>query len=113
MDEEASFRTPHPTGHLRDEPDKSEAIQSETRIHQPRSEQQNRAWNTMRWFDGTTKTPGDFYTRFQQLPDEDATFLKCFYDIADDWDLFKMICKFWNVPLVSRRAAPVTGSPTA
>ncbi|MHC4508507.1 MAG: hypothetical protein ACYTAO_06040 [Planctomycetota bacterium] len=103
MDEEKSFRTPHSTGHLPAEPDKSEAVQSETQIHQPPSEQQNRAWGTMRWFDGTAKTEADFYTRFQELPDEDATFLKCFYDIAEDFELFKIICKFWNVSLSGKR----------
>ena len=100
MDEEKSSRPPHKTNF-------------KTKVHQPRAEQQNRTWNTMRWFDGTPKTQADFYARFQELADEDATFLKCFYDIADDWDLFKMICKFWNVPLVARRATSVAGSPTA
>jgi hypothetical protein len=40
-------------------------------------------------------------------------FLKCFYDITEDWDLFKMICKFWNVPVMSRRSSLAAGSPTA
>ncbi|UCC96409.1 MAG: hypothetical protein JSW66_11245 [Phycisphaerales bacterium] len=103
MDEEESFRTPYSAGHLPAEPDKSEVVQSETHIHQPRSEQQNRAWSTMRWFEGTAKIEADFYTRFQELPDEDTTFLKCFYDITDDFELFKIICKFWNVSLSGRR----------
>ena len=103
MDEEKSFRTPH----------KSKTVKSETRIPQPRSELQSRAWTTMKWFDGTAKNESAFYHRFQELPDEDATFLKCFYDITDDWDLFKMICKFWNVPLVSRRSSLAAAAPTA
>jgi len=99
MAEEKSFRPPHKTS-------------SKTQALQPRSELQNRAWNTMRWFDSTPKTQAAFYDRFQELADEDATFLKCFYDIADDWDLFKMICKFWNVPVVSRRTPMAANSPT-
>jgi len=103
MDEEKLFRTPH----------KSKTVESETKISQPRSELQSRAWTTMKWFDDTAKNESAFYHRFQELPDEDATFLKCFYDISDDWDLFKMICKFWNVPLVSRRCSLAAASPTA
>ncbi len=45
MDEEKSFRTPH----------KSKTGKSETKILQPRAELQSRAWNTMKWFDGTAK----------------------------------------------------------
>jgi len=103
MDEEKPFGTPH----------KSQTVKSETKIPQPRSEQQSRAWTTMKWFDGTAKNESAFYHRFQELQDEDAMFLKCFYDITDDWDLFKMICKFWNVPLVSRRSSLAAASPTA
>ena len=98
MDEEKSFQPPQKKN-------------SKTQVLQPRSEQQSRAWNTMRWFDGTPKTQADFYSRFQELADEDATFLKCFYNITEDWDLLKIICKFWNVPLVSRRSSLAAGSP--
>ena len=66
----------------------------------------------MKWFNGTAKNESAFYQRFQELPDEDAMFLKCFYDITDDWDLFKMICKFWDVPVISRRSSLAAGSPT-
>jgi hypothetical protein len=99
MDEEKSFRPPHKKS-------------SKNQVLQPRSELQNRAWNTMRWFDGTPKTQAAFYSRFQELADEDVMFLKCFYDITEDWDLFKMICKFWNVPIVSRRTPLTSGSAT-
>jgi hypothetical protein len=101
MDEEKSLRPPHKTD-------------SKNQVYQPRAEQQDRAWNTMRWFDGTPKTQAGFYARFQEMADEDTMFLKCFYDITDDWDLFKMICKFWNVPLTSRRVAvtAAAGLPT-
>jgi hypothetical protein len=102
MDEERSFRTSH----------KSKAVKSETKILQPRAELQSRAWNTMKWFDGVAKNESAFYRRFQELPDEDSMFLKCFYDISDDWDLFKMVCKFWNVPVISRRSSLAATLPT-
>lgn len=97
MNEEKSFQPSHKTN-------------SKTQVLQPRSELQNRAWNTMRWFDGTPKTQAAFYSRFQELGEEDVTFLMCFYDIHEDWDLFKIICKFWNVPVVSRRSPLVSGA---
>jgi len=62
-----------------------------------KSERQNRAWNTMRWFKGVPANETEFYARFEAMPLEDSTFLKSFYNISDDWDLFRMICKFWNV----------------
>jgi len=62
-----------------------------------KSERQNRAWNTMKWFKGVSMNEVEFYARFETMPLEEATFLKSFYNISDDWDLFRMICKFWNV----------------
>ena len=103
MEQERPFRPPH----------ESITVKSDNKALQPRSELQSRAWTTMKWFDGTAKNESAFYRRFQELQDEDATFLKCFYDITDDWDLFKMICKFWNVPVVSRRSSLAAASPTA
>jgi hypothetical protein len=103
MEQEKPFRTPH----------KSKTVKSETKVLQPRSELQSRAWTTMKWFDGIAKDESAFYQRFQELPDEDAMFLKCFYDITEDWDLFKMICKFWNVPVISRHSSLATAAPTA
>jgi len=31
------------------------------------------------------------------MPAEDKQLLKSFYDIAEDWQVFKKICSFWNV----------------
>jgi hypothetical protein len=62
-----------------------------------KSERQNRAWNTMRWFKGIPANETEFYARFETMSPEDITFLKSFYNISDDWDLFRMICKFWNI----------------
>ena len=66
-------------------------------INQSKSEQQSRMWSTMRWFDGTDKTEEAFHNRFENLPDEDVAFLKSFYNIGDDRELFQMVCKFWNI----------------
>lgn len=62
-----------------------------------KAERQNRAWNTMKWFKGIPSNETEFYARFETMPLEDTTFLKSFYNISDDWDLFRMICKFWNI----------------
>ena len=79
------------------ETDRSDKTKFELQIEQPQFERHRRSWATLKWFEGTMKTEEAFYLRFQELPDEDATFLKSFYHITEDWDLFKMICKFWNI----------------
>jgi hypothetical protein len=94
-----SKQTPHETT-------ESEKMQHTAEINPAKSEQQNRAWSTMKWFAGVAKSEAEFYARFQELPDEDATFLKSFYNITEDWDLFRMICKFWNVRISHRMEHP-------
>jgi hypothetical protein len=89
---------PMKTHHKTDTADK---MKFETQIEQPQFERHRRSWATLKWFEGTPKTEEEFYLRFQNLPDEDATFLKSFYNISEDWDLFKMICKFWNIRVSS------------
>jgi hypothetical protein len=64
-----SKQTPH-------EPDISEKMRLTAESNEPKFQQQNRAWSTLKWFDGTAKTEAAFYIRFQTLPDEDVTFLK-------------------------------------
>jgi len=32
-----------------------------------------------------------------QMPDEDKQLLKSYYGVEEDWQVFKKICKFWNV----------------
>ncbi len=85
-------QTPH-------EPVISEKTKYTAEINHPKLEQQNRMWATMRWFDGIEKTEAAFHIRFQDLPDEDAAFLMSFYNIAEDRELFRMICKFWDVSI--------------
>ena len=90
-----SEQTPH-------EPAVSEATPYTAEISQSKSEQQSRMWSTMKWFNNTEKTEAAFYVRFQDLPDEDVTFLKSFYHIGDDRELFSMICKFWDIRISNR-----------
>jgi len=75
----------------------SETKEYTAEINQSKAEQQSRMWNTMKWFGGTEKTEAAFYIRFKDLPDEDVDFLKSFYNIGDDRELFRMICKFWDI----------------
>jgi len=51
----------------------------------------------MRWFNNTEKTETAFRTRFHDLPADDVTFLKSFYNIGDDRELFRIICNFWDI----------------
>ena len=79
----------------------SDKMKFEVQIEQPQYERHRRSWATLKWFENTPKTVEGFYLRFQELPDEDVTFLKSFYNITGDWDLFEMICKFWNIRISS------------
>jgi hypothetical protein len=81
--------------------DAVDEMKFETQIEQPQYERHRRSWATLKWFKGTPKTEEAFYLRFQDLPDEDVTFLKSFYNVSEDWDLFKMICKFWDIQVSS------------
>jgi hypothetical protein len=31
------------------------------------------------------------------MPADDIKLLMSYYDVAEDWQVFKKICKFWNV----------------
>lgn len=79
----------------------SDKLKFENQIEQPQFERHRRLWATLKWFDGTTKTEEEFHLRYKELPDEDVTFLKSFYNVTDDWDLFRMICKFWDIRVSS------------
>ena len=74
----------------------------ENQIEKSQIERHRRLWATLKWFKETPKTEEEFYLRYKDLPDEDITFLKSFYNVSEDWDLFRMICKFWDIPLISR-----------
>ena len=83
------------------ETDRSDKMKFEAQIEQPQFERHRRSWATLKWFENTPKIEEEFYLRFQDLPDEDATFLKSFYNLSEDLDLFRMICKFWNITVSS------------
>jgi len=78
----------------------SDKTKFEEQIEKPQYERHRRSWTTLKWFENTPKTEEGFYLRFQELSDEDLTFLKSFYNITEDWELFEMICKFWNIKVV-------------
>lgn len=90
MEADKSMKTHHETG-------QSDKMRFEAQIEQPQFERHRRSWATLKWFENTPKTEEAFYLRLQELPDEDVTFLKSFYHVTEDWNLFKLICKFWNI----------------
>jgi len=89
-----SMKTHHET-------DKSDKMRFEAQIEQPQFERHRRSWATLKWFENTPKSEEAFHLRLQELPDEDVTFLKSFYNVSEDRDLFKLICKFWNIGVSS------------
>jgi len=81
--------------------DMSDKTRFKNQIEQSQFECHRDSWATLKWFEDTPKTEEAFYLRFQELSDEDVVFLKSFYNITEDWDLFEMICKFWNIRISS------------
>ena len=61
-------------------------------------------WDCLKWFDQTPRTEAEFRARMEELPDEDLTLLKAFYDVADHRDLLLVICRFWNVRISRPKA---------
>jgi len=95
MEADKSMKTHHETN-------QSDKMRFEAQIEQPQFERHRRSWATLKWFENTPKTEDAFYLRLQELPDEDATFLKSFYNVSEDRDLFELICKFWNIGVSNR-----------
>jgi hypothetical protein len=60
-------------------------------------ERKNEAYEALNFFRDTEKTEGAFYLRFQVMPEEKLKILKRFYKKEEDWQIFKLICLFWNV----------------
>ena len=54
-------------------------------------------YDIMKFFKATARTEGAFYLRFEIMPADDKQLLKSYYVVAEDWQVFKKICKFWNV----------------
>lgn len=59
-------------------------------------ERKTEAYEALNFFKDTEKTEGAFYLRFQVMPKEKLNILKRFYK-KEEWQIFKLICKFWNV----------------
>ena len=54
-------------------------------------------YEAMNFFKSTPKTEESFYLRFQVMPVEYKNTIKSYYQLAEEWQVFKKICKFWNV----------------
>jgi len=61
------------------------------------NEKQKSIYDIMKFFRDTPRTESAFYLRFQQMDQGDIRLLMSFYDIEEDWQVFKRICKFWNI----------------
>jgi len=66
-------------------------------LNESLTEKQKPIYDIMKFFKQTPRTEGAFYIRFQKMPQEDIRLLMTFYNIEEDWQVFKKICKFWNV----------------
>ena len=65
-------------------------------INESLTEKQKTIYDIMKFFKQTPRTEGAFYIRFQKMPQDDIRLLMSFYDVDEDWHVFKRICKFWN-----------------
>ena len=79
------------------EPASCKTMRAEAEIKRDRFAQQLAAWECLRFFENTPVVEVDFQRRFVEMPDDDVTLLKAFYNIKTDAELLKMICRFWNV----------------
>ena len=61
------------------------------------TKKQKSVYDIMKFFNKTQLTEGAFYLRFQLMPREDLQLLKSYYNAEEDWQVFKLICKYWNV----------------
>jgi len=50
-------------------------------------------------FQQTARTEVAFYLQFQRMPGQDMQTLMYFYEVEDEWKVFKRICRFWSVKL--------------
>jgi len=63
----------------------------------PILDQQRSAWRILNFFGRTARTEPAFRTRFTELPAEDRAFLRGFYTVPGDSDVFRRLCTFWDV----------------
>jgi hypothetical protein len=79
------------------EPARCRTMRAEAEIKRDRFAQQRAAWECLRFFENTPATEVDFRKRFAEMPADDVTLLKAFYNVKTDTKLLSMIRRFWNV----------------
>ena len=79
------------------EPARCRTMRAEAEIKRDRFAQQRAAWECLRFFEQTPATEADFRKRFAEMPADDVTLLKAFYNVKTDTELLSMIRRFWNV----------------
>ena len=76
------------------------SLSRKTEAERPEQFAKNRqAWDILKFFDKTRKDEFHFWIRYQEMAVEDKDFLKSWYAHPNDWELFVLICGFWNVPI--------------
>ena len=79
------------------EPECCRTMRDEALIKRDRFAQQRAAWECLKFFENTPASEADFRRRFAEMPADDVTLLKAFYNVKTDDELLTMICRFWNV----------------
>jgi hypothetical protein len=72
---------------------------SEGRRLRPLLDQQRSAWRILNLFTNTPKDERAFRATFEALDPEDRVWLRSFYLLPSERDVFERICAFWNVRL--------------
>ena len=60
-------------------------------------EKRKSIYDIMKFFESTHRTESAFYLRFQKMSKDDINLLMNYYEIEEDWQVFKKICIFWNI----------------
>jgi hypothetical protein len=79
------------------EPSRCRTMRAEAELKADRFAQQRAAWECLKFFESTPATQAAFRKKFAEMPAEDVTLLKAFYNVKTDAELLVMICRFWNV----------------
>ena len=74
-----------------------QTMRIEAELKRDRFAQQRAAWECLKFFEQTPAVKADFRMKYTSMAADDVTLLKAFYNITTDAELFKMICRFWNV----------------
>ncbi len=81
------------------EPARCRTMRMEAELKRDEFTQQRVAWECLKFFENTPATEADFCSRFAEMPADDITLLKAFYNVKTDTELLTMICRFWNVKM--------------